>query len=92
MIDRNHLLGFDDEIHGAARRILEYLELHPHATDTVEGISRFWLKGDLAAEEVEDVVRELVAGGLVEQTLKPDGEWIYSHRSPKTTPEVSGAS
>ena len=81
MSDRSSLPGLEDDVRGVARRILEYLALHPHATDT--------------AEEVEHAVRQLVARRLVEQTLKPDGEWIYSpspSRPRPAVPEVPGAS
>ncbi len=74
------LLGLEEESRALAVRVLEYLKRHPNATDTVAGIARFWMKSDLAAtprKEVERIVMELVEQGLMQRTLKADGEWIY---------------
>jgi hypothetical protein len=73
-------LGQEEESRALAGRVLEHLKRHPNATDTVEGIARFWMQSDLAAtprEEVEKIVTELVEQGFMQRTLKADGEWIY---------------
>ncbi len=70
--------------------MVEYLTRHPNATDTVEGIARFWLSGDRPAtkREVEAVMIELVDRGLVKRRLKPDGEWIYRRAGDAPPPEA----
>jgi hypothetical protein len=47
------------------RHILEYLEQHPSAKDTVEGICTWWLPPGVyvGADEVEGALRALVAQG-----------------------------
>ncbi len=87
MNEPGHLSGLEDESRDLAVRVLEYLKRHPKATDTVAGIARFWMQSDLAAtprREVERIVMELVEQGLMQRTLKADGEWIYGlARKPK---------
>ena len=75
--------GQDDHDDRLERRILEYLETHPQATDTLEGIARFWLSGTCDdREQVERIVTDLVDRGLMRRRLKPDGEWLYLRKPP----------
>lgn len=51
-----------------AQRILRYLEDHPNARDTVEGITEWWLLQNEIQQrlaEVEAALGELVQSGLV---------------------------
>ena len=72
--------GLDTAKRHLAERILEYLMRHPHATDTVEGIARFWLadaEDGASSDDTLEAVTHLVRQGRMRRSLKPDGEWIY---------------
>ena len=52
--------------------ILSYLLKHPEASDTLEGIARFWFvrrQVDLILRDVEEAVGELVAKGILEERV-----------------------
>jgi hypothetical protein len=56
-----------------ARAVLRYLETHPEAKDTLEGIARWWLERERAErllEEVERAVTLLLASDLVVETRR----------------------
>lgn len=94
MSRRRALHGLHGEKRVLAARVLEYLTRYPNASDTLEGIARFWLRGDCPAtsREMEEVMIELVDRGLVERRLKPDGEWIYRRtRDPAPAAPREGA-
>jgi hypothetical protein len=76
---------------GIAERILDYLESHPAAADTREGIERWWLGagGGLGGgEAVQDALDELVARGLVRRREVPGGKAVYSRPGPRDDDEV----
>jgi hypothetical protein len=52
--------------------ILSYLLDNPQASDTLEGITRFWIirhRVDLAIQNVEGAVKELVDQGVLEERV-----------------------
>jgi hypothetical protein len=77
-----------DEL-GLARlsdEILRYLRAHPQAADTVDGIVEWWLprqRYDEAVDQVQLVLDELVARGLVDQITLVDGTVLYADRAQK---------
>ena len=77
-----------DEL-GLARlsdEILRYLRAHPQAADTVDGIVEWWLprqRHDEAVDQVQLVLDELVARGLVEKITLVDGTVLYADRGHK---------
>lgn len=53
-----------------AEKILEYLQTHPRARDSLEGIAEWWLmESDIQRKtaEVRFALKELVSTGLVEE-------------------------
>lgn len=58
--------------------IEDYLQHHPDAADTVEGIANRWLAGDYARPAVEQALTGLVQGGLLQACIEPDGTALYS--------------
>jgi hypothetical protein len=56
--------------------------MHRNCADTVEGVRRWWL-ADLTVPlaELEDVLRRLVALGVLEHRVLADGTTIYLHRA-----------
>lgn len=72
----------------ARRAILRYLEKHPEACDTVEGIQGWWLPEEGVTEGrelVEGVLEELVALGDVRRVTLPDGGEVYGGCVPPGT-------
>lgn len=70
-----------EQVNTAAEQILGYLQTHPHACDTLEGIAAWWLLRHRIASsltEVQQVIKQLVAEGVVKQNLGPDGRTTYS--------------
>jgi hypothetical protein len=75
------------DVHDLAERrrrvrgaIVAYLEKHPAALDTPEGICRWWLRPTGSEEDVatvEQALEELVATGEMRRRLLPDGGVVY---------------
>lgn len=63
-----------------ARMILDYLRKNPDANDTLEGISKWWLKlekTDIAVDEVSTALDSLIKEGLIEKQTIPGNNAIY---------------
>jgi hypothetical protein len=61
---------------------------YPFASDTPDGIRRWWLPADLAAidpRELTGVLDELVAEGLMRRVQLPDGGVLYASALPSGT-------
>ncbi len=92
MNPRSALEGLDGAQRVLAARVLEYLRRNPNATDTIEGIARFWLSGERPTDqEMEEIMTELAGRQLVERRLKPDGEWVYRRAAGEPAAEPEGA-
>jgi hypothetical protein len=60
--------------------IVAYLEKHPAASDTPDGICRWWLRPSGSDEDVatvEQALEELVLTGEMQRRLLPDGGVVY---------------
>ena len=61
-------------------KILRYLEKHPKAGDTLEGIAFWWLQQQLIEEvvdEVEEALDFLVKKGVIEANISQAGLTVY---------------
>jgi uncharacterized protein YbaP (TraB family) len=61
-------------------RIRRYLDEHPNAADTLEGIARWWLAGDegyVWLDTVERAMERLSADGIAVRRTLADGTVIY---------------
>ena len=68
---------YDKEL---ARQIVAYLRDHPFSGDTLEGVSRWWLKQQRLSECVSDVQQALVRlgnEGLIYERTTPDGRTLF---------------
>ncbi len=66
-----------------AERVMEYLEAHPDAADSLDGIAQWWLgSGDRGADPaaVQQALDRLVRQRTVEQVTMVDGRVIYRKR------------
>lgn len=71
----------DIPVHEIAREIEAYLRAHPGAGDSAQGIWSWWLdhrSRDTAPENVQRALDELVARGVMLETLLPDGRMLYT--------------
>ena len=72
-------------IHAVAQVVLEYLQAHPQAADTAEGISAWWLgtsRRGMRVAAVIEALEALVARGAVCGETTPAGETVYRLRRP----------
>jgi len=63
-----------------AQRIISYLEKHPEAGDTLEGIVTWWLEQeriDRVVDDVADILRSLEKKGTVQAHRTQTGATIY---------------
>ena len=61
--------------------ILKYLEEHPDAADTAEGVRQWWLFQRMATysqDKVLAALHHLKAAGLIEAITLKDGREVYS--------------
>ncbi|MEW5786636.1 MAG: hypothetical protein AB1899_02155 [Pseudomonadota bacterium] len=60
--------------------ILRYLDQHPDAADTLEGITRWWLPGDPPVDlsTVEAALARLESQGLVHRHANVDRHILFS--------------
>lgn len=74
------MLNQDKLLSDIQYEVLGYLNEHPEAFDTVEGISQWWLLRRLAqfsTERVQAAIDQLVSAGLIEAHLLDDGQQAY---------------
>jgi hypothetical protein len=74
------------------RAIRRYLGLHPQAVDTERGVREWWLGNHPSrpsADDVRDVLEQLVAAGEIVAVSLPDGERAYGRT--KTTNRGPGS-
>jgi hypothetical protein len=62
-----------------ACRIMDYIAQHPLAADTCEGVARWWVGADVAAElqVVQDALDHLVDTGVLQVHRLPSGKPLY---------------
>ena len=61
--------------------VLRYLRNHPRASDSVTGISAWWLPEEGVEEDrtvVEEVLEELAAEALIRRFELPDGTVVFA--------------
>lgn len=70
----------DDRTGAVAAEILAYLESHPGAADTADGVHRWWLVdgGGYALAEVERALDRLARQGQLDRRRLPDGRLLYA--------------
>lgn len=71
------------DVNETVRQIQSYLEEHPAACDTLEGIVMWWFQRQRVNETVTDVyqaLQALKASGMVLERKTPDGKTLYSRR------------
>lgn len=70
----------DDAISAIAAEVLAYLDAHPDAADTADGILRWWLSprhADASDADVEQALERLVAYDAVMRQRMADGRTLY---------------
>lgn len=76
-------MGSHDEVRIGRLRdaILDYVRRHPDASDTPQGVVRWWLPttlADGATEMIDDVLKDLSLAGALRCVRLPDGALLYS--------------
>ena len=73
----------DDEAERIALEILRYLETHPDAADTIEGVIQWWLSpvvSNVFTETVQRALDELVTRSRIVRRVLLDGTILYARR------------
>ena len=77
--------AYNDDGERIARDVQAYLESHPHAADTLEGVVKWWLmrqRYDQAEELVSKALALLEEEGRVVKASTADGRTIFSSAAP----------
>ena len=67
-------------VRAVAQVVLEYLQAHPQAGDSAEGVSAWWLgtsRRGMRVATVVEALEALVARGTVTRETTPAGETVY---------------
>lgn len=69
----------DRDVEDIARELERYVDRHPAAADTVDGIARWWLAGPVPPppRDVEAALDLLVRRGVLSRRPLPDGNSVY---------------
>lgn len=62
------------------REIIQYLQMHPNAADSLNGVIDWWLSDRYQSEdvkEVEQVLGQLITDGLVKKVFLIDRTVLY---------------
>jgi hypothetical protein len=70
----------DRDVEDIARELERYVDAHPAAADTVDGIARWWLARAVPPplKDVEAALEALVRRGVVSRRLLPDRNTVYA--------------
>jgi hypothetical protein len=68
------------DVEDIARELERYVDRHPAAADTVDGIARWWLAGPVRPplSDVEAALDVLVRRGVLSRRPLPDGNAVYT--------------
>lgn len=69
------------QVEGIAKEISHYLDEHPYAADSIEGIAEWWLARQRFEETVslvQQAVENLMEQGQVEKVVGHSGKVIYT--------------
>lgn len=69
----------DGDPREVAGEIVRYLRAHPDAADTLEGAARWWLRQRPCPKVMEQAMALLVAQGVVEGHVLPDGTTVFRY-------------
>jgi hypothetical protein len=75
--------GDSRDIERLAREIRDYLDRHPQAADTLEGIVGWWMarqRFEQSAERIARALDHLVSIGAVQLRHTPGNRAVYSRR------------
>lgn len=78
---------FDEsDIQKIAEQIAGYLNNHPNAADTIEGIAQWWLPGkrmEVSITIIQRALNQLVSSSVVEFSTNISGHKVYSSKKKK---------
>jgi hypothetical protein len=74
----------DRDVDDIARDLERYVDRHPAAADTVDGIARWWLAGPVQPPlgDVETALDLLIRRGVLSRRALPDGNTLYARARP----------
>lgn len=77
----------ESETQKIAEQITGYLNNHPNAADTVEGIAKWWLPGkrfEVSKLMIQRALDQLISSSVVEINTNLSGHNVYSSKKQKS--------
>jgi hypothetical protein len=74
----------DHTVERLARAIARYVDAHPNASDTLEGVARWWVAADAEQAPLDALQRALDAltdREVLTRRVLPDGRRVYAART-----------
>jgi hypothetical protein len=74
-------MGDPMDVEQIARHIRAYLGDHPNASDSLDGVARWWIGAGpftARADAVQQALDQLVSGGFVSRRVLADGTVLYA--------------
>jgi hypothetical protein len=70
----------EGEVNRLVLEIRRYLQAHPRAADSAEGIATWWIAGaqHSGLDAVESALERLVGTGEIRKQVLPDGKTVYA--------------
>lgn len=70
----------EGEVNRLVLEIRRYLQAHPRAADSVQGIAAWWIVGaqHSGLDVVESALERLVGEGEMRKQVLPDGKTVYA--------------
>ena len=79
-------MNASDPVDEIVRALSRYLRQNPLASDTLEGITQWWLKSeDLSQADLLHALERMTQAGVVEATSAADGQVRYRRTALNTT-------
>ncbi len=72
----------DEHLAAIADAIVSYLDSHPDAADTIEGIAKWWLPAKMCGDmrSIHSALARLAAQGVVQRRTHADRHVVYSRK------------
>jgi hypothetical protein len=88
-MDQSSSVARDAMIDRLARAIVRYADAHPNASDTLEGVARWWVASDAEhapADVLQRALDRLTDRHVLTRRVLPDGRRMYAVSTSRADP------